>query len=179
MTKAYFAVQAIGKDRPGIVAAITEVLVRFECNVEMSQMTILGGHFSTTLIASGHGELDSAELEAELVRRVDSAVQTVYVSVLDAEHFRQGGREPSHRVLVEAAEQAAILHRISTNLAEKDVNIAYLASKSNSTKDAVAMDVVVPQGVDEEELERIVRAAVGRDVSVDVAPAPQSGADPG
>ena len=45
-----FAVTAIGRDRPGIVAAISGALLELEGNVEDSQMSILRGHFAVMLI---------------------------------------------------------------------------------------------------------------------------------
>ena len=48
----HFAVSAIGRDRPGIVAAVSKVLLDHEGNIEDSQMTILRGHFTMTLIVS-------------------------------------------------------------------------------------------------------------------------------
>nr|WP_279384415.1 ACT domain-containing protein [Geotalea toluenoxydans] len=39
----HFAVTVISKDRPGIVADISEVLYRLGCNLEDSSCTMLGG----------------------------------------------------------------------------------------------------------------------------------------
>ena len=55
-----FAVTAIGRDRPGIVAAISGALLELEGNIEDSQMSILRGHFAVMLIvklpeAAGRG----------------------------------------------------------------------------------------------------------------------------
>src|SRR5664280_1086412 len=44
------AITAIGDDRPGIVAAVTEVLVAVDANLEDTSMTILRGHFAMMLI---------------------------------------------------------------------------------------------------------------------------------
>ena len=46
------AVTAIGRDRPGIVAAITSALLEAGGNVDDSQMSILHGHFAVMLIVS-------------------------------------------------------------------------------------------------------------------------------
>jgi glycine cleavage system transcriptional repressor len=48
----HFAVTAIGADRPGIVAAVSNVLLDHEGNIEDSQMTILCGRFTMMLIVS-------------------------------------------------------------------------------------------------------------------------------
>ena len=48
----HFALSAIGRDRPGIVAAVTGVLLGHGANLEDSQMTILRGHFTMTLVVA-------------------------------------------------------------------------------------------------------------------------------
>ena len=56
----HLALSAIGRDRPGIVAAVTRVLLDHGVNVEDSQMTILRGHFTMTLILGVPDEADRA-----------------------------------------------------------------------------------------------------------------------
>jgi glycine cleavage system transcriptional repressor len=48
-----FAVSVFGRDRPGIVAAVTRVLADAGCNLEDTSMTILRGHFAMMLVISG------------------------------------------------------------------------------------------------------------------------------
>ena len=43
----------IGRDRPGIVGAVTADLLRHALNIEDSQMSILRGHFAVVLILAG------------------------------------------------------------------------------------------------------------------------------
>jgi glycine cleavage system transcriptional repressor len=60
------ALSAIGRDRPGIVAATTAVLLRHGINVEDSRMSILRGHFTMVLILGVSQETDRAALGADL-----------------------------------------------------------------------------------------------------------------
>lgn len=57
------AITVIGRDRPGIVADVAEVLSRLGANLTDSTMTRLGGHFAMTLICVGPA---AAEVEAAL-----------------------------------------------------------------------------------------------------------------
>ncbi len=50
-----YAVTAIGRDRPGIVAAISAALLEQDCNLEDSHMSILRGHFAVMLIVRAPG----------------------------------------------------------------------------------------------------------------------------
>ena len=54
--KLYYALSAIGQDRPGIVADVSGLI--FECggNLEDSSMTILGNQFALLILLSGSGE---------------------------------------------------------------------------------------------------------------------------
>ena len=50
-----FALSAIGRDRPGIVADLAELIYECDCNLEDSRMTLLGSEFAVLLLLSGHG----------------------------------------------------------------------------------------------------------------------------
>ena len=58
-----FAVTAIGRDRPGIVAAISAALLELDGNIEDSQMSILRGHFAVMLIVKLPETADADDLE--------------------------------------------------------------------------------------------------------------------
>ena len=51
--KHWFALSAIGRDRPGIVADLAELIYECDCNLEDSSMTILGSEFAVLLLLTG------------------------------------------------------------------------------------------------------------------------------
>src|SRR5262245_65924172 len=51
----WFALSAIGRDRPGIVADLAELIYECDCNLEDSSMTILGTEFAVLLLLTGEG----------------------------------------------------------------------------------------------------------------------------
>src|SRR5438034_10836003 len=53
--KRWFALSAIGLDRPGIVADLAELIYDCDCNLEDSSMTVLGSEFAVLLLLSGDG----------------------------------------------------------------------------------------------------------------------------
>src|SRR5271154_3494825 len=68
---------ALGADRPGIVAALSGVLVDLECNLEDSTMTNLQGHFAVLLVVSAPDRLTAGGLEdalAEVAERFELVV---------------------------------------------------------------------------------------------------------
>ena len=46
----HFALTIIGRDRPGIVSEVTEILYNLGCNIADSSCSILGGQFAMILI---------------------------------------------------------------------------------------------------------------------------------
>ena len=53
--KKWFAMAAIGRDRPGIVADLSGCVYACGCNLEDASMTMLGSEFATLMLVSGSG----------------------------------------------------------------------------------------------------------------------------
>jgi glycine cleavage system transcriptional repressor len=49
------AVTVIGRDQPGVVAGVTDMLAELEGNLEDSTATILRGHFATRAVSYARG----------------------------------------------------------------------------------------------------------------------------
>src|SRR3954449_7094521 len=75
----HVAVTALGADRPGIVAAVTGVLMRHGGNLEDTAMTQLGGHFAMMLVVDVPDSESAEALEAALVDEVGGQGLTVAV----------------------------------------------------------------------------------------------------
>jgi glycine cleavage system transcriptional repressor len=156
-----FAVSAIGRDRPGIVAGLTQTLLEHGVNIEDSQMSILRGHFSMMLLVSAPDAVDAQQLNQDLSRTGDDlgleAVSAGEVSVEQAGHARS-----SHVITVHGADHPGILHAVSAALSELGVNIVDLTTRLVGDDAAVyvaVLEVQVPEGVDDASLEAKVREA--------------------
>ena len=55
-------ISVLGKDRPGIIAAVTGVLFKKDFNIEDVSQTILQSEFSGIFIVSGPSEISHQEL---------------------------------------------------------------------------------------------------------------------
>lgn len=127
------AIAAIGRDRPGIVAAVTEVLYDLGCNVEDSSMTLLRGNFAMMLVVASP-DTDAATVSAALqpvCERLD-----LTSSVLEVDD-RAGVPQPSHVLTVYGADRPGILFRTCALLAELGVNITDLDSRLVGDADSV------------------------------------------
>ena len=130
--RSWYIISAVGRDRPGIVADLAQVILECEANLEDSRMTILGNEFAAILLCSGSGP----ELERRLM---DEARQlewrdrlTVFVRRLEGEP-RPPVPAPGTRLLrvqTEGEDRAGIVACVCRELADQRVNIADLRSSS-------------------------------------------------
>ena len=123
-----YALSAIGRDRPGIVAAITRVLLDLEGNVEDSQMSILRGHFAVMLIVA----LPEGVAQDELERRVgevrdELGLEAIAVSPVD--ELSDTAPVATHVLTVYGADHPGIVHAVSSALAEREVSITGLETR--------------------------------------------------
>jgi glycine cleavage system transcriptional repressor len=123
-----FAVTAVGRDRPGIVAAISEALLELQGNIEDSQMSILRGHFAVMLIVKLSDAVDAGDLEGRLQRvRRDLELEAIAVNRID--DLGVAAARPSHVITVYGADHPGIVHAVSAALAERRVNITGLETR--------------------------------------------------
>ena len=167
----HLALSAIGRDRPGIVAAVTRVLVDHGVNIEDSQMTILRGHFTMTLILGTPEATDQGRLRADLEAVADE---------LGLERFTLGAveelppdqPEPSHIVTVYGSDHPGIVCATAEAIARHGYNITDLNTRLVGDAEgdplyALMLEVAIPAGHDEEL--RSAMTAVGRDQNVEVS----------
>lgn len=118
------AVTAIGKDRPGLVAAVTGVLHARGGNIEDSAMTILGGHFAIVLLVTTDDNPD--ELDQVLHERLTHFGLTISVSeaALPATTLAS-----THLLSVYGADKPGIVATVTKALADHGANIVDLETQ--------------------------------------------------
>lgn len=170
----HFALSAIGRDRPGIVAAVTKTLLDHGVNVEDSQMSILRGHFSMMLLLAAPEDVEAERLRGDLeltARKLGLEALTI-----DEVAFDEATRpEASHLITVYGADHPGILHAVSSTLAGLGVNILDLTTRlAGEDDDAIyvaALEVLVPDEASSDTLDaRLRETAVEERVEVSVRP---------
>ncbi|MHB8492425.1 MAG: glycine cleavage system transcriptional repressor [Solirubrobacteraceae bacterium] len=172
-----FALSAIGRDRPGIVAALSGVLVAHGLNLEDSQMSILDGHFTVVLIVSGPADLAVDALRSDLERTaVSLTLDALTLSEIslpgEAGQASSGiAAEPSCIVTVYGADHPGIVHAVASALAASQVNITDLQTRLISERDrgelyAMILEVELPEGFSQDDLEALFDG-IRRDQGVD------------
>jgi glycine cleavage system transcriptional repressor len=142
----HYAVTAIGRDRPGIVAAISRVLLDVQGNIEDSQMSILRGHFAVMLIVSVPEGVGRDELERRM-GEVHTQLELEAIAVNEVGEAGGGGG-PTHVLSVYGADHPGIVHAVSQALAEGEANITDLQTKLTGSAEAsvyvMLIEVAVP-----------------------------------
>lgn len=170
----HFALTAVGRDRPGIVAAITAVLLDHEVNVEDSQMTILRGHFTMMLIVAAPDGTDVAALSDDLQaagRGLDLELLTISaVDEIDA----GAGAGASHVVTVYGVDHPGIVHAVSAALAERAITITDLTTRlvgeESAPLYALLMEVAIPADAVAAVSQALTGAGAAQGVEVSVRP---------
>jgi glycine cleavage system transcriptional repressor len=152
----HFALSAIGRDRPGIVAEVTAVLLEHHVNVEDSQMSILRGHFAMMLIVAAPDGLERDRLAADL-DAVAARLELEALALRDVGELEAPGPEPSHMVTVYGVDHPGIVHGTAAALAERGVDITdlntRLVEEDGEPLYVLMMEVAVPAGVGAAEIE--------------------------
>lgn len=149
---AQLAVSALGADRPGIVAAITGVLVGHRLNIADSQMGILSGRFSAVLIVEGGDEADVAALQRDL-REVADRLDLDAIHVHAVGEASDSAGEPTHIVTVYGVDHPGIVHAVAHELGARganitDLNTRRIAGDGGEPLYAMMIEVAVPSDAD-------------------------------
>lgn len=169
----YFAVSAVGRDRPGIVAAVAEALLSHAGNIEDSQMAILRGHFTMTLIVAAPDGADSERLAADLADAKE-ALGLEAMSVSEVTGIDPSSEPiPSHIVSVYGADHPGIVHSVSAILAARNVSITDLETRLAGGAEgepvyAMLLEVAIPADADPSEIKRDL-AEAARDQHVELS----------
>jgi glycine cleavage system transcriptional repressor len=165
-----FAVWALGADRPGIVAAVTGVLLRMGCNLKDCSMTVLSRHFAMMMLVEAPDDVPADALEAALAEANFDLTVAVRPLGEGAMLFVEG--EP-FIVSVYGSDHPGIVHHIANVLADHSVNITDVNTRVLGEEDgepvyAMLLEVTLPRSLDPSALENRIQA-VAKDLGVDAS----------
>jgi glycine cleavage system transcriptional repressor len=131
-----YAVSVVGRDRPGIAAALATALYGARANIEDSRMSILGGQFAVMMLVSLPGDSDVAALRAEL-ENVKTELGLESASLREIDDASADARPaPTHLLTVYGADHPGIVAAVCDALAAREVNIDDLATRVVGAEDA-------------------------------------------
>lgn len=157
---ARFMVAAMGQDRPGIVAAVSDALFTLGGNVEDVSTSILRGHFALMLVVATPDTVD--------LRRVEGALDqlgSVGITVTAWEiHGPLNNTEATHVLTVYGPDRPGIVRGVARALAEQSVNISDATCRIHPGDPAiyiVTVEVTLPAGTNPESVSQSIAAVVG------------------
>ena len=173
----HFALTIVGRDRPGIVSQVTEILFNIGCNIADSSCSILGGQFAMILILE-HPEFTARESFGESFKPLEESDLTVALRVL-----KPGGEVRPQiegelcMISVYGADKPGIVYRVASVLGENKVNITDLNTKLVGTKErpvyVMILEAALPEGVNESDVNgwmNSIREALQVDITVRTIP---------
>lgn len=149
---AHFAVTIISKDRPGIVADTTEVLLKLGCNIEDSSCTMLGGDFAMILIISHEKPFSKSRLSDEFKTLQERTGLVVHLRTLHEDELAPLRDEGELCLIsVYGSDQPGIVYRVTRALADSKVNITDLNTRLIGTKEepvyVLMLEAILPAGL--------------------------------
>ncbi|MFE7874154.1 glycine cleavage system protein R [Micromonospora humida] len=161
------AITVIGRDRPGIVADVAEVLAGLGANLTDSTMTRLRGHFAMTLICVGPAV---AEVEAALIPLAADGQLLATVRAVTPDGTATPAGEP-YVLSVHGADRMGIVAAMTRVIAEAGGNVTDLSTRLAGTLYVVVAEVDLPTGRADELAGRLARTAADLGVGVSLRPA--------
>ena len=148
--KNFLVISALGKDRPGIVKALSKRILDGGCNITDSRMTVLGGEFAILLLVEGQwntlAKLENAlpELERDLGLTIIGK---------RTERRNQASNLLPYMVEVVSMDHPGIVNRLAEFFSERQINIedmvttSYAAAHTGTPMFSVHMSVGIPADI--------------------------------
>jgi glycine cleavage system transcriptional repressor len=155
MTRRY-ALSAIGRDCPGIVAAVTGPLHKHGANIEDSSMSILEDEFAVILIMTMDEHRVSSLKEA--IKGVEESMGLTFnISQIPELTDDLPPAEPSHVITLHGADAGGLVYRTTELLAGNNINITDLQTKRIKGDEGdiyiMILEVLLPDSTEVTELE--------------------------
>ena len=164
---------AIGKDRPGIVAAVAKVLFETGGNIEDSSMTRLGNDFAMILMLTMPAKNSTTLLDKKLSAAGKKLGLSITLRQLSPAELKPAKADDSlpHLISVYGADKPGIVFKIADFLADRKANITDVETKIISPKTnpvyVMMLEVEIPKKANiahlTAELDRL-----SQDLSVDI-----------
>jgi glycine cleavage system transcriptional repressor len=128
--KHYYALSAIGTDRPGIVADVAGLIYESGGNLEDSSMTLLGNQFALIILLSGSGEDFQFRLSAGCKRLEWEKRLSVFLTpVEESTGQSRSGEFSEYELTTTGMDRVGIVYNVSRLLADRSINITNMHTR--------------------------------------------------
>jgi glycine cleavage system transcriptional repressor len=168
----HFALTIVGRDRPGIVAQVTEILFNLGCNIADSSCSILGGQFAMILIIA-HPSFTSRDSFGTAFKPLEDADLTVALRVLKpGGELRPDLAGEICMISVYGADKPGIVYHVAKVLGERKVNITDLNTKLVGSEQrpvyVMIIEALLPEAVSDQEVDKWM-APLREQLQVDIS----------
>lgn len=162
-----YILAAMGSNRPGVVAEVTEAIYTAGCNIENSFMTLMGIHFTLMIHVVAEEEENANSLQNNLMaleQKQDLKVQIFPMESDEIEISRARKTQPEYEIRVRGVDQAGIVYRTSQLLASRGINILKLSTKVDRSRHlhqplfTMRISIEVPKEINGQALRRDLEA---------------------
>ena len=157
MSDNYLVLAALGADRPGLVAEVTEFLSERGANIEDSRMVVLGAEFGIMVLVSGaEPVIEKVVAEAPRLEQ-KTGIGVIVRRTKSPEDHRRAAAIPC-TVTVEALDHEGIVRAVAVAISKLGINIvslettAYNAPVTGSPLFRLEAAIDLPRGVSISEL---------------------------
>ncbi len=158
--KTYFILSAIGKDRPGIVADVSEVIYECGGNIEDSSMSLLRNYFALLILLSTEREEVNQRLLSGFKHLEGEKNLTVFYSPITLAEAHPKPKEETDRfkITTSGVDHAGIVFRVCRLLADQGINIIDMETcrifspESGTPLFEMDIDIGIPHSLSEQGL---------------------------
>ncbi len=122
-----YIITVLGKDQPGIISQITNILYELDCNLENANQMILQDQFAGFFIFTPPGDLPMSKLSKTINARIENQGLNVHIdTVSDNGTLFDHTASESFLITTIGLDQKGLVARFSKILADSNVNIENL-----------------------------------------------------
>lgn len=127
-----YLLTAFGKDRIGIVKSVTEILYRFNLNIDDSAMIKLNDEFTIMLILEDNNHLNLEELKKEF-KKIESEMRlNIFIKQIQKTK-RSKDKNNIYNIIAYGQDKIGIIYKISKILTENNINIINLFTEKEDS----------------------------------------------
>ncbi len=165
-------ISVLGHDRPGIIAAVAEVLFLNGCNIEDVSQTILQTEFSGVFIASVPDPLKPDDLLDHLCKKLAPMGLSVLIRKMDATGVWEAPETEPFVITTMGPDRPGLVAGITELLARFGVNISNLKAVFRGGDDphenTMIYEVDIPVSVDQKPFREALYER-GRELGLDIS----------
>jgi glycine cleavage system transcriptional repressor len=136
--KCTYALSAIGKDRPGIVADVAGLIYECGGNLEDSSMTLLGNQFALLILLSGSGEEFQFRLSTGCKRLEWDKHLAIFLTPVEEAEGKKRFSEKTElfELTTIGMDRMGIVYHVSRLLADHEINIADMHTRTTPSPES-------------------------------------------